>query len=109
MNPYKITNQGSKVTKNLKYKQTTLQIHRNDMTEINYADFSSFVVKLLTKKKNNQQILIRGLSKLGWLTYLSYNQQALSGDDDDYLDGRVSNTQNEFLLSQFQIIIMETQ
>jgi len=51
MNPYKITNQGSKVTKNLKYKQITLQIHRNDLTEINYEDFKAFVTKLLTKKE----------------------------------------------------------
>ena len=109
MTPYKITNQGSKVTKNQKYKQTTLQIHRNDMTDINYEDFNAFVNKLISKKKNNQQILIRGLSKLGWLTYLSYNQVALSGDQDDYLDGRISNTQNSFQLSQFQIIIMEKQ
>jgi hypothetical protein len=109
MNPYKITNQGSKVTKNLKYKQTTLQIHRNDLTEINYEDFKAFVTKLLTKKKSNQQILIRGLSKLGWLTYLSYNQIALSGEEDDYLDGRISNTANTFKLTQFQIIIMEKQ
>jgi hypothetical protein len=79
------------------------------MTDINYEDFNAFVNKLITKKKNNQQILIRGLSKLGWLTYLSYNQVALSGDQDDYLDGRISNIQNSFQLSQFQIIIMEKQ
>ena len=107
MNPYKISNQGSRITKNQNYKQTTLQVHRIDQTDIKFDDFKIFVDKLLSKKKNNQKILIRGLSKLGWLTYLSYNQESLTSDGDDYLDGRVSNTQNEFKLSQFQIVIME--
>ena len=112
MNPYTITQQETKITKNKKMKQITLQVHRTDQTEIKYKDFSLFVNKLLKeKKKTNQQILIRGLSKLGWLTYVSYNQNSYNDNgDDDYLNGRVSESASDsFTLSQFQIIIMEKQ
>ena len=47
MNPYKISNQGSRITKNQNYKQTTLQVHRIDQTDIKFDDFKIFVDKLL--------------------------------------------------------------
>jgi hypothetical protein len=48
--PYVISIQGVKQTKDNKFKQTTLRIHRNDEKDINFNDLNSFVSKMISKK-----------------------------------------------------------
>ena len=107
--PYVISIQGVKQTKDNKFKQTTLKIHRSDEKDINFNDLNSFVSKMLTKKQSNQKISIRGLTPIGWMTYMSHNEDFLNiMSKDEYLNGRVEeDTKFTNSISQFQIIISE--
>ena len=107
--PYVISIQGVKQTKDNKFKQTTLRIHRSDEKDINFNDLNSFVSKMLTKKQSKQKITLRGLTPLGWMTYMSHNEDFLNiMSKDEYLNGRVEeDTKFTNSISQFQIIISE--
>ena len=107
--PYVISIQGVKQTKDSKFKQTTLKIHRSDEKDINFKDLNSFVSKMLTKKQSKQKISIRGLTPIGWMTYMSHNEDFLNiMSKDEYLNGRVEeDTKFSNSISQFQIIISE--
>ena len=107
--PYVISIQVDKQTKDNKFKQTTLRIHRSDEKDINFNDLNSFVSKMLTKKQSKQKITIRGLTPLGWMTYMSHNEDFLNiMSKDEYLNGRVEeDTKFTNSISQFQIIISE--
>ena len=107
--PYVISIQGVKQTKDNKFKQTTLKIHRSDEKDINFNDLNSFVSKMLTKKQSKQKISIRGLTPIGWMTYMSHNEDFLNiMSKDEYLNGRVEeDTKCSDSISQFQIIISE--
>ena len=106
---YVISIQGVKQTKDNKFKQTTLRIHRSDEKDINFNDLNSFVSKMLTKKQSKQKIAIRGLTPIGWMTYMSHNEDFLNiMSKDEYLNGRVEeDTKFSNSISQFQIIISE--
>ena len=94
--PYVILIQGVKQTKDNKFKQTTLRIHRSDEKDINFNDLNSFVCTMLSKKQSKQKIAIRGLTPIGWMTYMSHK--------DEYLNGRVEeDTKFANSISQFQI------
>ena len=55
--PYVISIQGVKQTKDNKFKQTTLRIHRSDEKDINFNDLNSFVSKMLSKMQSKQKLL----------------------------------------------------
>ena len=108
--PYVISIQGVKQTKDNKFKQTTLRIHRSNKKDIiNFNDLNSFVSKMISKKQSKQKITVRGLTPIGWMTYMSHNEDFLNiMSKDEYLNGRVEeDTKFSNSISQFQIIISE--
>ena len=97
-----------KATKNGKYIQTKIQIS-DDNRYLSNDQVKVLSQKLLNKKKDNQKLMIKALTPVGWLTYLSYNDNINNFENvEDYLDGRIENTAKfNDDVSQINVIIME--
>lgn len=97
-----------KATKNGKYIQTNIQIS-DDNRYLSNKQVKVLSEKILKKKKDNQKLMVKALTPIGWLTYLSYNDNIDNFENvENYLDGRISNDakfNND--ISQINIIIME--
>ena len=108
-NPYIIRNQGQRETRNGQYRQTTINIHRADDTDISFDELFNFTQKAIGKKKEEQRLMIRALTPMGWMTYKGYNDDIINiMNEEEYLNGRVSSdTKFSDSISQFQIIISQ--
>ena len=97
-----------KQTKNGKNTQTNIQITNGDKYLSN-NQIKLLSKGILNKKKENQKLMVKALTPLGWLTYISYGDLIEDYENiENYLDGRISNTtkfNND--ISQINIIIME--
>ena len=97
-----------KQTKNGRNIQTNIQI-TNENKYLSNIQIKNLTKGILNKKRENQKLMIKALTPLGWLTYISYNQNINDYENvEDYLDGGISNNakfNND--VSQINIIIME--
>ena len=98
-----------KQTKNGKNTQTNIQIN-NGNKYLSNTQIKLLSKGILNKKKDNQNVMIKALTPVGWLTYISYGDNIDNFENiEDYLDGRITNTQtfnND--ISQINVIIMES-
>lgn len=82
-----------KVMKKKKMKQTIIQMNKTN-ENMSEEEVRDIVHSTLKKKKENQHLMVRCLTEIGWITYLSYgnnNVDDLEGIE-DYIDGRIENT-----------------
>ena len=98
-----------KQTKNGQNTQTNIQIN-NGNKYLSNTQIKLLSKGILNKKRENQKLMIKALTPLGWLTYLSYGDKIDNFENFDYyLNGRITNTSifnND--ISQLNVIIMES-
>lgn len=82
-----------KVIKNKKMKQSIIQMNKTN-ENISEDEVRDIVRSTLKKKKKNQNLMVRCLTEIGWITYLSYGNNSVDDleDIEDYIDGRIENT-----------------
>lgn len=81
-----------KIMKKKKMKQSIIQMNKDNqnMTEDEVRDI---VRSTLKKKKKSQNLMVRCLTEIGWLTYLSYGNNIDDMENiEDYINGRIENT-----------------
>ena len=97
-----------KETKNKKMKQSIIQMNKPNGT-ITEDEVKGIIKATLKKKKNNQKLMVRCLTEIGWITYLSYDNN-ISGMEDieDYVNGRIENADNfNDRIYQIHLVILE--
>jgi len=93
-----------------KYKQSTISMNNKNKSFLSSDDVYNLVDKVLMKKKENQKMMVRVLTPIGWLQYLSYgfNMEQIETVE-DYLQGRVRD-ESKFSdkITQVEFTIIDT-
>jgi ABC-type enterochelin transport system ATPase subunit len=105
----KIVSTTTRKTKKNRFSQKTINIKKDNETTIKFAELSAFAKKVVSKKKPNQNVQIIASTPLGYFTYLKYNGQmlnALSGENENYLDGLLNDDDHfDDSIYNFSVII----
>ena len=81
-----------KETKNKKMKQSIIQMNKPNGTITN-DEVKSIVKASLKRKTKDINFMVRCLTEIGWITYLSYDDDTSPIENiEDYINGRIENT-----------------
>lgn len=98
-----------KTTRNGKNTQTTIQVNDDNNRFLSNTQIKELGKTILNNKADNKKLLLRALTPIGWLTFLSYSDTIDNYEGiEDYLNGSINNSakfNND--IAQIHITIME--